>query len=266
MGKLMSFLGGGGGSRGLPGVSFEVQYFKVDHWVTETVCRTEEEALATANRLLPSRQGVRVLREFRRPDDGTSTETIIFSEMREQTRKPITITPVDEANYCKTPKDYFQLESRVLISKILRQYLDEKALTPTELMHHPGEMKRVMNFDSLVPNAVSRVASIQVKATGEDSRERRDAIYAVLEELKGRAEKAAAYKNLPYPKEIGFGATMERVEGAVKGDQEEADYLAKVILSRDLVNIRSLLGRRNGSSGWPPAASWRRGTPASSTG
>ncbi|HYC03816.1 MAG TPA: hypothetical protein VED40_11005 [Azospirillaceae bacterium] len=239
----MSFLGGGATGTRVPGVTFEVQFFKKDHWVTETVCRTEEEALALAQKILPMREGVRVLREFMRPDGAASTETVIFTEMREVSKKPITITPIEEAHYCQSPKDYFQLESRTLISKLLRQYLDERSLTPTELMHHPGEMKKVMAFDSLVPNAVSRVATIQCKASGEDTRERRDAIYAVLDELKGRAEKAAGYKNLPYPREIGFGATMERVEQAVKGDPEEAEYLAKVILCRDLVNIRTLLGK-----------------------
>ncbi|MDZ5646050.1 hypothetical protein [Nitrospirillum sp. BR 11828] len=234
------------------GISFEVQYLKDDHWLTEQICRKEEDARALAARILPTRTGVRIIREFVRPGRGGETvDTIIHTEYRQEPKRPIAPVPVDEAHYCRVPQEYLAFDSRVLISRVLRQYLDEKGVTASELLHNANEAKRVLNFEALVPNAVSRIATLQVKETGEDSRARRDVILGVLEQLRQRAEKAVANRTLPYPKEIGFAATMRRVDEILGGTPaatpeeaaEEAAYLGKVIVCRDLVNIRGLLGK-----------------------
>ncbi|MDG3441115.1 hypothetical protein [Nitrospirillum amazonense] len=234
------------------GVSFEVQYLKDDHWITEQICRKEEDARALAARILPNRTGVRIIREFVRPGRGGETvDTIIHTEYRQEPKRPIAPVPVEEAHYCKMPQEYLAFDSRVLISRVLRQYLDEKGVTASELLHNAGEAKRVLNFEALVPNAVSRIATLQSKETGEDSRARRDVILGVLEELRQRAEKAVANRALPYPKEIGFAATMRQVDeilgtataASPDAAAEEAAYLGKVIVCRDLVNIRGLLGK-----------------------
>lgn len=226
-----------------PIISFEVQIFRTDHWVLERICRSEQEAREFAVHILPRHDGVRIVREFNRPGGQGTVETVIFTEMRLRSRRPIAISPIEEAPVCTAAQQYLGPDSRQTISRLLRQYLEEKGLTASELLHNAGEMKRVMNFEALLPNAVSRVASIQSKATGEDVRNRRDDIYARIEELRTRAERAVAGRTLPYPKEAGLPATMAQVERYANGDPEETDYLAKVVLCRDLVNIRNLLGK-----------------------
>ncbi|WP_252181039.1 hypothetical protein [Azospirillum sp. B4] len=234
------------------GVSFEVQYLKDDHWLTEQICRKEEDARALAARLLPTRTGVRIIREFIRPGRGGETvDTIIYTEYRQEPKRAIAPVPVEEAHYCQVPQEFLSFDSRVLISRVLRQYLDEKGVTASELLHNAGEAKRVLNFEALVPNAVTRVATLQSRESGEDSRARRDVILGVLEQLRQRAEKAVANRALPYPKEIGFAATMRQVieilgmaeDTTPEAAAEEAAYLGKVIVCRDLVNIRGLLGK-----------------------
>ncbi|MBB6253847.1 hypothetical protein [Nitrospirillum iridis] len=234
------------------GLSFEVQYLKDDHWLTEQVCRKEEDARALAARILPTRPGVRIIREFARPGRGGETvDTIIYTEYRQEPKRAIAPVPVEEAHYCRVQREFLSFDSRVLISRVLRQYLDEKGVTASELLHNANEAKRVLNFEALVPNAVTRIASLQSKETGEDSRARRDVILAVLEELRQRAERAVANRVLPYPKEIGFAATMRQVDeitaataqASPETAAEEAAYLGKVIVCRDLVNIRGLLGK-----------------------
>ncbi|ACI99164.1 hypothetical protein [Rhodospirillum centenum] len=233
----------GGTGRIAPTISFEVQVFRTDHWVLERICRSEQEAREFAVHILPRHDGVRIVREFNRPGGQGTVETVIFTEMRLHSRRPIAISPIEEAPVCTASQQYLGPDSRQTISRLLRQYLEEKGLTASELLHNAGEMKRVMNFEALLPNAVSRVASIQARTTGEDVRNRRDDIYARIEELRTRAERAVARRNLPYPKEAGLPATMAEVERHANGDPEETDYLAKVVLCRDLVNIRNLLGK-----------------------
>ncbi|WP_114394494.1 hypothetical protein [Oleisolibacter albus] len=234
-------LAGGGGPKG-PRLSFEVQSYKTDHWITEGICPTEQESRALAARLLPSREGIRILREFAGSSTQPPSESVIFCEMRQQTARPVTVGPVEEAPLCSGPADYLSLESRTIISRMLRQYLEQRALTTSELLHHPGEMKRAMNFESMVPTAVSRVASVQGRAAGLDVRDRRDQIYAALSDLGGRAE-AASRRPLPSLRAGGFAAAMDRVEALAGADPGERDYLATVMLCRELVQVRSLLGK-----------------------
>ena len=51
----LSSLVGGSTAKGGIGrrLNFEVQAYKVDHWVIEEICASEEEAKAVATRLLP---------------------------------------------------------------------------------------------------------------------------------------------------------------------------------------------------------------------
>ena len=239
---VSSLLGGGNGGSIGRRLNFEVHTFKVDHWVIEDSLATEEEARVLANKLLPNRDGVRIVRDFAGVPGKPATETIIFSEMREQKGKTITVQPVEDSPVCTTTGDYLQADSRQTISKLLRQYLEDKALTASELLYNAAEMKRAINFENLIPTAVGRVASIQGKVTGQDVRERRDLIYSSLTDLRGKAEDAQKRAGFSV-KQDGFRGALDKVDALCKGDDAEADYLSKVILCRDLVQIRNLLGK-----------------------
>lgn len=239
---MTSLVGGGKGSAIGRRLNFEVQTFKADHWVIEDSLATEEEARALATKLLPNRDGVRIVRDFAGVPGKPATETIIFSEMREAKGKTIAVQPVDDSPVCTDTKDYLQADSRQTISKLLRQYLEDKALTASELLYNAAEMKRAINFENLVPTAVGRVATIQGKVTGQDVRERRDLIYSSLTDLRSKAEEAQKRAGFSV-KQDGFRGALDKVEALCNGDEAEADYLSKVILCRDLVQIRNLLGK-----------------------
>ncbi len=239
---VSSLLGGGGGGAIGRRLNFEVQTFKADHWVIEDSLATEEEARALATKLLPNREGVRIIRDFAGVPGKPATETIIFSEMREKKGKTIAVQPIDDSPVCTDTRDYLQADSRQTISKLLRQYLEDKALTASELLYNAAEMKRAINFENLVPTAVGRVASIQGKVTGQDVRERRDLIYSSLTDLRSKAEEAQKRASFSV-KQDGFRGALEKVEALCNGNDADADYLSKVILCRDLVQIRNLLGK-----------------------
>jgi hypothetical protein len=227
----------------LNAIAFEVQVQNSGRWITDCICRREEEARDLCAKLITSKDGVRIVRAFSPPGSEYPVETVIHTETREARKKTIQVTPIEETAFCKTSGDFLGRDSRMTISRLLRQYLEDKALTASELLHNPGEMKRLNNFEALLPNAVSRIAALQGKQTGEDSRVRRDAIFGCLDELRVKAEKASSRKDLPYPRETGWGAAMTHLETVAGGDAGEAEYLGKVVLCRDLVNIRNLLGK-----------------------
>lgn len=232
-----------GGRAAGPPISFEVQIYKGERWVTESVCRSEEEARAHGQRILPQHEGIRVVREFTRPD-GTMVETVLHTEMRQGgNKKPVAVGQIEEAPVCRKPEEFLGFESRQTITRLLRQYLDEKSLTASELLYNPGEFKRAMNFEALVPGAVARAATLQAKTTGEDLKTRRDDIFDALETLRRKADEASTKTAAANPKQTGLPAAMQVCERAAGGRPEEVEYFAKVMLCRDLANIRNLLGK-----------------------
>lgn len=242
VGMWLTDLVGGSGAKGRR-QAFEVQVFKTDHWVIESVCTSEAEARELARKLLPNREGVRIVREYNGSSrDGASAETIIFSEMRQVNPKAVVVPAIEEAPLCTDAKQYLGGDSRRVVTKLLKQYLEQRGLTASEVLCHPAEMKRAMNFENMVPSAVSRVATVQAKAAGVDVRDRREAIYDSLSDLRVRAE-AAARLNLPSAAKQGLPALLARAEAVAEGDPVEADYLAKVALCRDTLQVRNLLGK-----------------------
>src|SRR5258708_37730427 len=81
--------------------------------------------------------------------------------------------------------------------RVLRQYIDKMVLTPTEIMHSHRELKRLLDFEALVPSAVSRVASLQAKESGEEPAKRNRALFDMINELHDQARLAAERPNLP---------------------------------------------------------------------
>jgi len=239
---LTSLIGGSGPARNT--VQFEVQSYKVDHWVTEAICDSEEQARTLVNRLLIHRDGMRIIRDFSGdagPD--ASLETVIYSEMRGGGRTSVTIPAIEQApQLCTTSVDLLGLESRQTMSRLLRQYLDRRSLTTSELLYNAKEMARAMDYENMVPNAVTRVSSLQAQKLGRETRERRDFLFDTLAQLKRQALQAAK-RNLPTARQHGFLAAMTQVGQAAAGQPDMQDYLAKVVLCQDTVQIRNLLGK-----------------------
>lgn len=219
------------------GLQFEVQVYKTDHWVLSAVFPTEDEARKHGSSLLSSAraEGIRIIKDWTRPD-GRHVETEIHTEFRTVT-KAMTIAPVDEApRVCTALPDYYAPDSRMMMARILRNYTERLVVTPTEILHNHGELKRLLDKDSLVPTAVGRIAALQAEKAGMDSRARRDEIYDAVNRMTERARLAAQRRDLP---EIGAGGFAEAIQRLDGDDAEERAFLGKVVLSRDLVQMRN---------------------------
>ena len=235
-------------------VKFEVQVYSRDHWVADDRFATEAEAVERARKLIqaPSCEGVRVVRE-RLAGGGGFTETEIFKEMQRKS-KPLTIQPIDEAPPCQTPEDLLGPRSRMTMNRLLRGYVEQMVVTPTEIMHDYRELRRLMDKDNLLATAVSRIAQLQAGAAGEAPgtppkaappggavRERRDALFGMVNEVLARAKRASEIKNLPDVGEVGLGETMARLRDTVPDD--DFTYCSLALLSRHLVHQRAWMSK-----------------------
>ncbi|HLO76694.1 MAG TPA: hypothetical protein VK196_09600, partial [Magnetospirillum sp.] len=224
------------------GSSFEVQVMKDGRWSTLSYIDAEDTAVAAAKRYLMDKkcEGARVVRNWERAD-GRIVEKEIFSETRTlRDDGPVRIVEVDSAPArCELPQDYYAGQSRALVNRVFRTYLEKVFVTPTELMHNYKELKRIQDKDTLVPSAVDRIAFLQTRDGTLETKSRRDEIFKSVDTMSARARHAEAMK-LPKLKD-SLKSVIDSLTEMEEAD--DADYLTMVVLSRDLVNLRNWLGK-----------------------
>lgn len=208
----------------------------------QTIVTSEAEARALATRLFADKkcEGARVVRNWMRAD-GRMVESELHCETRTiKDDSPIRVNQIDTAPPpCTAPNEFLALNSRMTISRLFRTYLDKTFLTPTEIMHNGRELKRLQDKDTLLPSAIDRVAVLQSRDGAKDSKPRRDEIFKNVDAMARRARNS---DSLALPKIQGrFSDAVHAIDTAAIA--EERDYLALVVLSRDLVNLRNWAGK-----------------------
>jgi len=180
--------------------SYEIHVFADKRWVITEMATDEAAARAFADNLLQTgnHAAVRVIRDFERMD-GTHAETVLLEKKApEKAPAELTLAPISEAPLCSTVDEVYGLESRTTIGRLLRKYLDEIVLTPTELLHDAKEMKRFGDRGNLLFSAIDRIAGLQARAAGDaDPRQRRAFLESTWETLQKRARAFAATKPKP---------------------------------------------------------------------
>lgn len=221
--------------------SFEVQILRQNRWVTESMRPKDAEARELAKKIFADKScaGVRVVRNWMK-SDGSMVESTVFEEKRTvRDDGPIRINPIEERPpLCDRPRDYFGLESRGIINRVLRNYLEKALLTPTELLHNNKELRRLRDKDALVPSAVDHIATLQTKGTDINARERREAIFTALDQIQAQARRAEGMK---LPAIRGRFSQLVATCGRVGGEAPE--YLAMVVLAKELIGLRSWIGK-----------------------
>ncbi len=221
---------------------FEVLVLRDERWVLEVSRETESAARQVAKAILnkPRVGGVRIVKVWHRAD-GQTTESTVYEEQRQASEAPVTIVPIDDAPMCSELSHFYRLDSRLTMGRILRKYVEQVFLTPTELLHNQKALKRLQDTDSLYPSAIDRVATVQAKAAGTDSRVRRDELHKFAAQAMSRVKKAEESGALPEVKGKDFKSAYERVKRASPPD--EAAYRALVVLCNDLSQHRDWLAK-----------------------
>lgn len=223
-------------------IFFEIQTAKDGRWTTVELRETESMALALARAELakPQCAGARVVRNRRRAD-GTTDETVLFTENREVAPAPVDIVPIPDAHLCTDSHDFYGLQSRLTINRLLRKYIDVAFITPTEMLHNYRAVQKIQAFGSLFTAGVDRVASLQGAMPGQTYKSRRDTLYEITDQIARRAKKVAEHPRLPNLKGADLGPVLQSVEGLGKPGREP--YYATVVLADALIAERSWLGK-----------------------
>jgi hypothetical protein len=228
---------------------YEVLYRRDGRWLSDSVVEVADTALVRANTLLSGQrvQAVRVMRT-RRTASGIAIETAVFE--RTADRKKFMPTAIalaelpDEEIWCETIGDIYGAESRRAISRLLRQFLDWQAITPTELLHNYRYV-RLLELDTHKSphlRAVERIADLQAARRGIDARERRAALQGLIVSAAQRARDAAAAENLPRLGKEGLAGLL--TEAAARSlDPSQQAYLARHAIARALEASGSMVGK-----------------------
>jgi len=221
--------------------NFEIQISREGRWITNSVRDSETLARQLAKQLLQDKKcaGVRILGNtaYR---DGSTRETVLFEQTQSVAdNNPIRINPIETARpACTTSRDFFGLESRIILNRIFRSYLESVSLTPTEVLHSHHNLQRLYDRDQLLPSAVSLVAKLQASGTDQSTRDRQDEIHRLLEQIADQARRADQL-DLPGLSDR-FSDTLTAVSSR---SGETPEYLAMVVLARKLSGINSWIGK-----------------------
>jgi hypothetical protein len=149
---------------------YEVLAFADKRWLIDSVIEGEAPAIARARELLDAAKAdeVKVVRQRTMSTTGFTTESTIFQEARAKEKKgEIQLSAsIDKAPLCATAGDLAGLEARIILNRLLREFLDRHAITPTELVWDFAHLKRLQNQDNLLMAAIHHIARAQVQGQG----------------------------------------------------------------------------------------------------
>lgn len=223
--------------------TFEVQLYKDGRWSISEVCKSQTVAEKKAQDLLALKTtaGVRIVKESHFGKDN-HRESEIFKEMKEvKEKEDFSVTPVDESPLCEKVTDYYQTASRSTMGRLFSKYLEKFEMTPLEVLHSHSNLKRMINFDTMVPSAVDKIATLHARATGSDVRGRRDIIFDAVDVIAQKARDVDKMK-LPKLEDSSLDDILRKLDAKFP-DEEERAYLANVALARESLNWRGWLGK-----------------------
>ena len=241
--------GAGWGKRGpaIPGrqVEFEVQAYYEKHWVTENSFDSEKDAIACAKSLFSDDkvEEVKVIRFRGMLGGGLSLKKEIFNEKRApKAKKAITLSgKITETRVCTTMEEFMGLESRIVMNRVLREFLDHLMITPTELLHNYSYQKKLDSM-GLIASAVAQLAQAQSGAGHGDIRSRIDEIYKLVNQVMYKAQETMSErKRIPILVEKEFAKLCRRVEAVFP--EADRGYMVKTALTAYLNGAGSLGGK-----------------------
>jgi hypothetical protein len=148
-------------------IRYEVMAFADKRWLIDSVIEGEAPAVARARDLLDGGkvEEVKVVRQRTMSLTGFTTESTIFQEARAKENKgEIQLSAaIDKAPLCASAADLAGLEARIILNRLLREFLDRYAITPTELAWDFAHLKRLQNQDNLMMAAIHHIARAQVQ-------------------------------------------------------------------------------------------------------
>ncbi|WP_158047614.1 serine/threonine-protein kinase [Skermanella pratensis] len=200
--------------------AYEVLIFRDEQWMLEHLLDDEDQAKSAADRLMlqPTTAGVRITKKILRQDGGSVG--VVVSEVM-KTSMPLTqvrIADGIEAPFCESLENYYELSSRLTIRRLLADYLDQKMLLVSEVLHCADEADKLLAVIPLIKSAVTTAAGSHARLTGGDAAGARNALNRRIDEMAARARAARGTYQRNFKSRQAFAPLAERFGKAGPGD------------------------------------------------
>jgi len=232
-------------------IHYEILYFKEGRWTIRSVVHEsgsgtgEQEAIEAARHLLASGdcEEVRVVR-VRSMITGYSTKADVFHEVKPPVKgTPIVVKgKVDCVGPCATVDDLYGLESRMILGRLFKMFLDKYQITTTELLHNWTYLRKLQDTGSLVNTATHQIAMVQARELGLPAKDRIRALESFIQTGMSQARDFAAEKRrlLRFdPANVDYVSRRVRVK---EGD-ERHDFVFTGLLCDHLLGFSSVGGK-----------------------
>ncbi|WP_135079641.1 hypothetical protein [Terasakiella sp. SH-1] len=170
---------------------FEIRLSDQDRWFVEKVFKDQGSAERSFKEYAEDEGtqylGVQLVRVWTRADQN-EVEKIVKEQRLTPKVKPVRVAHIDAAAPCAYREDYLGLEARLTMSRLLRALFDRDGMIASELLYSYDKAKRFMGSDMCSP-AIDRVATLQAKDMGGDSRKRRDELFDEFQAIMGDTQK-----------------------------------------------------------------------------
>src|SRR5258707_390314 len=118
---------------------------------------------------------------------------------------------------CKAIPDFYLPPSRALIGSLCRSFLDQMALTPTELLYSSRNHTRLEGAGNLLREAVERAGTMQARAVGEPAPNRVKELQALLEQMSNATRELEAKEPVVALKAGGFRQAVAAILQQIAG-------------------------------------------------
>lgn len=224
--------------------TYEVQVRREGRWRIEATFTEEEPALSSARGQMTGRGVEEVKVTKYRALAGLSLETVLFQKKTPEIKnKPLGLGGSAEgAPYCLAPDDLYGFEARVVIGRLLSQFLDKFHITTTELLHSWPYVRKLDEQGTLMGAAIHAAARHHADVRGV-------AVPARVRDLRAFADVAmsrardflAERKRLPAFDLRDLAGSSRAIDYAVGVDGHDFVFLAQ--LSLHLADSNSLVGK-----------------------
>jgi hypothetical protein len=144
--------------------SYETLVCREGRWLIHCIVPEEEDAVAIGRHLLsePGTEEIKVVRN-RTMLTGFTTRREILHEVRAPVKEVAMVVKgrIDRPVVCEELPDLYTLQSRMIIGRLFRLFLDKYQITATELLHNWTYLRKLSDAGNMISTAVSQVALAQ---------------------------------------------------------------------------------------------------------
>lgn len=213
--------------------SYEVQSRRDGRWRIEGAFTDQEASLSCARSLLMA-GGVEEVKVIKfRTLAGLGLETVILHKKAPENKgKPLMLGGTAEgAPVCRTLEDLRGFESRVVIGRLLRPFLDRQRITPTELLHSWPHFRKLDEQGALLSAAIHATARHHADLHGMVVPTRVKEIRRLVDAAAAQARDfLAERKRLPSFNARDLDDTSRRIDAEVGPEGHDAVFLSLLTL------------------------------------